>query len=219
VTVVSVVIAVHDGARFLAEALASVHAQELAPDEVIVVDDGSRDDSAAIADRAGARVVAQRHLGVAAARNRGVAAVRGELVAFLDADDAWTPDKLRVQVAHLLAHPGLGFTFTHQRFRCEPGVPRPSWAADDLPCVGTGAMLVRARVLAEVGPFDPALASGEDTDWIVRATDRGVAMAIVPRALLVRRVHGANLSMNRPAARTEMLTILRASIARKRGGC
>jgi glycosyltransferase involved in cell wall biosynthesis len=221
---VSAVVPVWNGARFLAEALASARAQTRPPDEIIVVDDGSNDASAEIAAAVpGVRVVGQPHAGVAAARNRGLDEARGELIAWLDADDVWTPDKLEIQVAEMEARPELGFTCTLQRMRLENGVARPHWVAPaelvaDSRVVGTCSMVARAWAFARVGKFDPRLLLGEDTDWIVRAADLGVPMAVVERTLLERRVHEANLSLGRGAPRKEILQLLRASIARKRGG-
>jgi glycosyltransferase involved in cell wall biosynthesis len=96
---ITAIIPVHNGERHLAEAIQSVLAQTLPPGEIIVVDDGSTDASAAIAQSFGApvRVLAQPNLGPAAARNLGLAHATGDLLAFLDADDLWTPNKLARQ--------------------------------------------------------------------------------------------------------------------------
>ncbi len=96
---VSVVIPAYDAGRFVAKAVATALAQTRPVLEVIVVDDGSRDDTAAVARAAGATVISQRNAGPGAARNAGVRAARGSWIAFLDADDAWHPDKLERQWA------------------------------------------------------------------------------------------------------------------------
>src|SRR5262245_44209372 len=95
---ISVLVAVHNGARFLAEALDSAHAQTLRPLELIVVDDGSSDDSAEIARKHGATVIRQANQGTAAAINTARDSARGDLLALLDADDVWPGDKLARQV-------------------------------------------------------------------------------------------------------------------------
>jgi glycosyltransferase involved in cell wall biosynthesis len=221
VTQVSIVIPVWNGARFLGEALASARAQRWAPLEILVVDDGSSDGSAGLAAATpGVRVVSQVHAGVAAARNRGLAEARGELIAWLDADDRLAPDKLEVQAQLHLDRPELGFSFCHEEVALEPGQPRPSWLASGGggPVYGTGAMVARAWAFARVGRFDERLTLGEDTDWILRALDLGVPMAVVPRALFTRRVHDGNLSRGRPPGGAVLLRLLRESIARKRGG-
>jgi len=96
---ISVVIPCYNGARFLAETLRTVFSQTRPPEEILVVDDGSTDDSAAVAERFGSpvRVLRQANRGESAARNRGIEESRGEWIAFLDADDVWAPKKLERQ--------------------------------------------------------------------------------------------------------------------------
>jgi glycosyltransferase involved in cell wall biosynthesis len=218
---VSALCAVWNGARFLREALASALAQTCPPDELIVVDDGSNDGSAEIAEALGLRVVREPHRGVAPTRNSALAHARGDLVAWLDADDRWTPDKLAVQVAYMNAHPEVGMTFTHQRLVMEPGVARPYWVRPEMlggssPVVGTCSMVVRRHLFDEVGGFDPTKTPSDDTDWVFRATQRGIAHVTLPETLLVRRVHAENLSTVKPLDRKLVLGMLRDSIARSR---
>src|SRR5256714_5565574 len=98
---VSVVVTTYNQAAFIGAALESVLAQTFSDSEVIVVDDGSTDDTSEVVRSFGSRLtyIRQRNQGVAASRNTGVAATRGELVAFLDGDDLWEPDKLAAQVS------------------------------------------------------------------------------------------------------------------------
>jgi glycosyltransferase involved in cell wall biosynthesis len=219
---VSVVVPVHDGEAYLAEALASVVAQSLRPLEVIAVDDGSRDGSARVAAAfPGVGLLRQPNRGVAAARNAGVARARGDLVAFLDQDDRWTADKLAVQAGWLAAHPEAGFCLAHQRLFLEPGAPRPSWLKPALlaaPQAGwlPGTLVVRRRVLAAVGPFDEDRPVASDADWFFRAKDAGVAMAVLPDVLLERRIHRENQSAQTGQGTAELLAAARASILRQR---
>jgi glycosyltransferase involved in cell wall biosynthesis len=125
---ISVVVRVRDGARFPANAIASVLAQTYRPLEVIVVDDGSTDESAAIARAfSDVRVIGQGPQGVAAARNTGVQASRGELIAFLDADDTWLPGKLVAQARYLSEHPRAGYVLCRMKNVLEEGVMPPPW--------------------------------------------------------------------------------------------
>ena len=219
---VSVLCPVHDGARYLAAALASARTQTRAADEIIVVDDGSSDDSAAIAESfADVRVVRAPHRGVAATRNTLVAAARGELVAFLDADDIWTPDKLALQVDFMRAHPEIGVSYTHQRMRLEPDVARPAWVSSaaleqPTPALATCSMIARRALFDSVGGFDQTCLRGEDTDWLLRATAAGVRHAVLPECLLERRVHAHNLSHGAPAWSTEVFDHLRKAVRRNR---
>ena len=219
---VSVVLPVRDGRDFVAEALESVLAQSRPPYEVVVVDDGSTDDTAAVVDAIPrVRCLRQPHRGVAAARNAGVGASTGELIAFIDHDDRWLPDKLAIQVAQLSADPGLGFCLAHQRQFLEPGMARPSWLRPQLlegphVCYLPSALLVRREVFLAVGPYDEAHPISSDADWFLRAKDAGVRMAVVPEVLLERRIHRANQSSRALQATQELLLAVRSSIHRQR---
>jgi glycosyltransferase involved in cell wall biosynthesis len=109
---VSVVIPTYNCGQFVCAAIDSALAQSCGPLEVIVVDDGSTDETPGILNRYGARVtvVRQKNAGVSSARNTGIQHARGELVAFLDADDLWHPDKLAKQVP-LFANPAVGLVY------------------------------------------------------------------------------------------------------------
>lgn len=111
---VSVVIPCYNAEAFIGETIESVLRQTRAVDEVIVVDDGSRDSSAEIAESFGdpVRVVRQENRGECGARNRGVKEARGEIIAFLDADDLWHPEKIERQLAYFDEHPGVGAVTT-----------------------------------------------------------------------------------------------------------
>jgi hypothetical protein len=127
---VSVVIPCYNGATFLRETLDSVQTQTLPPLEVLVVDDGSTDDSAAIAETYGSpvRVIRQPNQGESVARNRGIDEARGEWVAFLDADDLWLPGKLAEQARVMTQETRAVCSGTVTRFahgREEGHVPRP----------------------------------------------------------------------------------------------
>lgn len=228
---VSVLVPVWNNATFLREALQSALAQTRPADEIIVVDDGSDDDSASVAESfAGAagtgsvvRCLRAPHRGVAAARNSALAAARGELIAWLDSDDRWPVDKLAVQVDYMRAHPEVGVSFTLQELCIEPGVERPAWAlraeldrAVGAPAIGTCSMVVRRALFERVGGFDVARARGEDIDWLMRALAAGETLGVVPAQLLLRRVHARNVSTMVAAEPFEVLRLLRAAIGRKR---
>ena len=114
---------VRDGERYLEAALRSLLDQTRPPDELVVVDDGSRDGSAALAEALGVRVLRRPALGVAAARNAGVAATSADLVGFLDADDLAEPRRLELQVAALAPRASTPSSATASNF-AEPGAER-----------------------------------------------------------------------------------------------
>lgn len=219
---VSVVIPVYNGERFVGEALASVFAQTYRPIEVVVVDDGSTDDSAAVAASfAEVRVLSQPNGGVAAARNTGIRESRGELVAFLDQDDLWEPRKIEAQVEALRRHPEAQYVLTRDRFVLEPGTPRPKWLRPrnlngEFVAFEPSAVLVRRAAFVTVGLFDPAYRMASDSDWFFRAKDIGVERLIVEETLVVRRIHRANASSDAATGATELRRIAMASVLRQR---
>ncbi len=120
---VSVIVPVYNGERYLTKTIQSVLTQDYQPIEIIVVDDGSTDRTAEIV-RAQPNIhyIYQNNRGVSAARNTGIAAAQGEFLAFLDADDMWVPQKLSVQVSYLTQHPDVGFVYAYRRMIIEEGV-------------------------------------------------------------------------------------------------
>lgn len=218
---VSVVIPVHNGERFLRQAIESVLEQTCRPLEIIVVDDGSTDASRTIAESVPlVRYIHQDHRGVAAARNAGIEAARGELLAFLDQDDVWLTDKLRLQVDALMGNRRLGFVLSRHRFAREPGVPvpgwcRPEWFGKSMPGWLPSALVVRSWVFDEVGTFDTAYTASSDADWFFRARDLGIPHEILPLELHLRRVHETNQSRDVATTKAELRRIARASILRR----
>jgi glycosyltransferase involved in cell wall biosynthesis len=194
---ISVLIPVFNGARFLAAALESVAGQTHAALETIVVDDGSTDDSAAVAARfAFARVVRQDNRGPGAARNRAFAEARGEHIAFLDSDDLWRPAKLEHQLAELAARPEQGWLVCHHELLLDEGQPWPRWAPPQTPEMIAwmpSAILTSRECFVRSGGFDETLRYGEDLDWFSRARGAGFSGGVVAESLFQRRVHRTNL--------------------------
>lgn len=219
---VSVIIPVYNGGRFLRAALESVFAQTYHAFEVIVVDDGSVDDSGVIA-RSFPEVhyIHQTNQGVAAARNHGLEVARGEFFAFLDQDDLWKPEKLEVQMDHLLSHPDLGYTLTQQQYFLDPGATLPSWFRKELfSTVHTGwvlgTLVVRRTAFEQVGNFAIGYSAANDSDWFFRAKAAGIPMAVVPELLLLKRLHDANDSGRAKEVLSELLKVVKSSLDRQR---
>jgi len=223
---VSCIVPVFNGERYLGEALDSILAQTYCPLEVAVVDDGSTDGTAAVVASYGDRVsyLRQPNAGPAAARNRGLGAARGELIAFLDADDLWHPEKLARQMARFEARPELEFCVAHvqnfwvpelrdegERFRNHRrGQPLPGYCCD--------ALVARRVLFEKVGLFDPGLPHADYTDWFVRAAEHGAISELLPEVLVYRRLHQTNLSRSHAAtSREQYLRFLKASLDRRRG--
>lgn len=220
---VSVIIAVKNAERYLAQALESVVAQTYGRHEIIVVDGDSSDRSLEIARSfPGVRCMQETGTGFAGAWNDGVAASGGELIAFLDSDDVWEPVKLERQVALLRARPKCDYVITRMRFMAEPGEPlphgfRPELLDGDHPAPMPSAVMIRRAAFDALGPFRTDYSIASDIEWFARAKDLPLELGTVPEVLLRKRVHSANLSFT--AAENlgaELLELLRASAARRR---
>lgn len=217
---VSVIVPTFNGAGFIADTLRSILAQTHPPLEVIVVDDGSDDGTAEVLATFGDRVrrIAQSRSGPAAARNAGIQAARGRLLAFLDHDDLWVPDKLALQVAAFAADPALGVCVGHLRsFRGAFRGEATEWEADPVPGYLTITMLARREAFGRVGLLDPAREHSDSADWFLRAADAGVPVRLLPDLLTLHRVHASNHSLNNSAvSRAEFLRLARERIERAR---
>jgi len=222
----SVIIPVRNGARFLEECLASAEKQSGFELEILVVDDGSEDGSGDIARaHPGICVVRREPGGVGAARNTGLERARGNYVAFLDSDDIWHVEKTSRQLDILRAEPGKGGVLCRFRNFLDPFYPPPRRIAEGpfleektggMPILST--LLAHRRTMDRVGPFRTDLVSGEDLDWFVRASDLGVVFAKLPDVLVERRLHDANCSYRTQPDRGHLLDIVRASIKKKETG-
>ena len=216
---VSVVIPAYNCERFLAEAIESVLAQSYRPNEVIVVDDGSTDQSANIArSYKEIQYIYQPNQGLAVTRNRGLAIAQGEFIAFLDADDVWLPNKLKVQVEHLTEHPDVGLNVCRIENFLDPGVSLPP-GGGDVPLmkeqINLGTMVVRRDVFSRVGAFDPDYRLADDFDWVARAKDLGIPVKILPDVLMRRRIHETNLSHDMQTRKANWFRLFKASIDRQ----
>lgn len=222
--VLSVVIPVWNGERYLAESIDSVLQQQGAPDlEVIVVDDGSVDNSATVAEKFGppVRCIRIAHGGLAGARNAGVEAARGDYLLHLDSDDLLSPNSIAARMAVFgcsnetdlvvgqmvsFISPDCGPGDT-SRYRVPSGPQRGG-----LP----GASMVRAGFAARVGRFDIERNNSPDLDWMARAMEIRPRIVEMPEVLLYRRIHGNNLSLSRGRFAEDRLAILRAALNRRR---
>jgi glycosyltransferase involved in cell wall biosynthesis len=190
------------------EALESILHQSHLPDEIVIVDDGSVDDTARIArDFVGGniRYIYQENQGLAAARNTGIRATSGDVLVFLDADDIWLEHKTQEQLNILASDSSIGLVSGH-RIWWEPETDQKKLIKHNLPktgpktdilidnVIGNASMImIRRSVLDKVGWFDPALRWAEDSDlWIRVASETKIA--VVDSPVIIYRSHPASLS-------------------------
>lgn len=207
---VSVVIPVYNGERFLRESLESVFAQTFHDYEIVCVDDGSTDGSCSSLKQYGVRVrvIQQANAGQSAARNEGVRQASGAFVAFLDQDDRWYPSKLAQQVAVMNAEPDVVLAHcNYDRMDSDGRVlvagaalaEQASALASPLgrligeALVFPSAMLVRRDVFQQVGGFDPELRGFEDFDLIARLKQQG-RFVLLPESGMAYRLHAGGFT-------------------------
>lgn len=216
---ISAVITNYNYGRYLDQAIESVLAQTYAPVEIVVVDDGSTDDSEAVVHQYGARVrwVAQSHRGVSAARNRGIQESRGEAIAFLDADDVWHANKLARQVTPL-SNPEVGMVYCGLQYLDAMGRPlgtslsgRRGRVLKDIallqgpgvPASGSSAV-VRRACFERLGLFDEALSTSADWDMWRRIACH-YEIEIVAEPLFFYRLHGSSMHRQVSVMEQDML--------------
>lgn len=223
---VSVIIPTYDRADFLREAIASVLQQDYPHVELIVVDDGSRDGTAAVVSGFGTAVqyLWQANRGVSAARNRGVATSAGDLIAFLDSDDLWLPSKVTAQVAYFEAHPDMqachtdeiwmrrGVRVNERRIHRKQG----GWQfLASLPrcLISPSAIMMRRTLWDRLGGFDETLPACEDYDLWLRLT-AAVPVGFLPQRLVVKRGgHADQLSRRTPVLDRYRIRALEKALA------
>ncbi|MEW5983879.1 MAG: glycosyltransferase family A protein [Acidobacteriota bacterium] len=209
---VSVVIPTFNRASIVGEAVASALAQTHEPADVVVVDDGSTDDTASALDAYRGRIlyVRQQNAGPAAARNTGIRHTKSRYVAFLDSDDLWAPEKLRAQMSLFASDPSLAVVSCLARYvafdgrtLAETGPPQDTLRAGDRTGLrrlllgntvsGGSSAVVRRECLDDVGVFDEELWGVEDWDMWLRVAKK-YSIGFVNQPLTIMRSGAANLS-------------------------
>jgi glycosyltransferase involved in cell wall biosynthesis len=207
-SLVSVIITCYNQGRFLGDAIESVLKQSHRPIEIVVVDDGSTDDSSQVARKyLGVELIRQSNAGLAAARNAGLNSCRGDFVVFLDADDRLLPLALETGTDRLNAHSNCAFAYGSYSLITEEGMPIHASRRDILEgepylrllrsnYIGMHAtVMYRRGIFDEVGRFDTSLAACEDYDMFLRIT-RNHPIYCHGQTIAEYRQHGSNMSLN-----------------------
>jgi glycosyltransferase involved in cell wall biosynthesis len=222
-SLVSVVMPVFDGARHLADAIESVLAQSYRTVELIVVDDGSTDGSAAIARRyaPSVQLLVQAHEGIGSARNRGATAASGAYLAFCDADDLIPRDRFQRQVAPLAFDPPLDGVFGEVEEFLSQDVDEHVAAQLRAPNARSSrrvmvTTLLRTESFWRVGPFATDLGRGVDLDWMARADDLGLHIRPCDGIVTYRRLHDASTGFRRRGEEDDYVRAVRLAMTRRR---
>jgi glycosyltransferase involved in cell wall biosynthesis len=232
---ISAVIPAYNSAAFIAEAIESIRQQTHPIDEIIIVDDGSTDNTEAIVHSTAPEsiYIHQQNQGPSAARNRGIEAAGGDWIAFLDADDQWTTNKVAQQIAalendtslrliagdmaetdtngKLIVTSVLAKHHQHKRFQTLAGkaLPNALAALVEKNFIPTGTVLVRRDVLIDAGCFNPDIRFGEDLElWAKIACHHPITC--LPEVLMQRRQHGANATQNTGPMLEDLVKVMRS---------
>ena len=222
-SLVSVIIPVFNGESYLSEAIDSVLSQSYRPIEVVILDDGSTDNSAVIAQRylPSIKYYYQPNGGLASALNHGISRSEGEYLAFIDADDLWLPDKLTLQLKTFEAEPTLDMVLGHIRQFVSPDLKKERGSditqiGRDIPGYIKGTMLIRRESFFRAGLFDTRWHLGDFVDWYSKAMGKGLKSLIIPDVVMERRIHENNMGIKQRKFQSDYLHILKTSLDRRR---
>jgi glycosyltransferase involved in cell wall biosynthesis len=220
---ISVIIPAYNAEKYLAEAVESVLGQNYQSLQIIIINDGSTDNTAQVAQNFGDAV--QYHLqangGAPAARNFGVSLAQGQFLAFLDADDLWVENKLARQLQAFDRDPGLDMVFGHVQQFHSPELPPEvrqliKIPAEIIPGQHIGAMLIKRSSFERAGNFNADLELTELIDWYARASEAGLKSLILPEVVMKRRLHRASQGTYKRQHRNEYVHVLKAALDRRR---
>jgi len=215
---ISVVIPAYNAEKYLLATLESIKAQTYLPHEIILVDDGSRDKTVEIAQSFGIRVIEQANQGPATARNRGIFASQGDWVAFVDADDLWSPDKIQKTADYIIKNPQVDMISTSMFV----GNEVTGWDQLDLSCkfnnskpffrqlyrrsfIATSTVVLRKSILVDAGGFNTNFKGPEDFDLWLRVALMNKTLHVMSDYLTYYRVHPNSLTadLKKPYADTK----------------
>ncbi len=220
---ISVLLPAFNAKEYIAEAVESVLRQTYQDFEIIVVDDGSTDGTQTVVKSFSNQVQYhyQENSGAAAARNHCIRLARGEFLAFLDADDIWSDDKLELQIREFNEDSSLEAVFGMVR-----QVLQKDWkkkilennAPSDELFEGyvQGTMLIKRESFLRIGTFSEENTIGEFVDWFLRARESDLRMKLLPNLFLWRRIHHSNIGVRRRSEIGDYVRILKRSIDRRR---
>lgn len=217
---VSVIIPVYNGEKFIGEAVQNVLDQHYPALEIIIINDGSTDNSGSIIENLATdvRYFDRDNAGPATARNSGIKDASGKYIAFLDVDDLWPENNLSHLVQELEENTELDIVRGYaQLFRdTEGGEKEYLGNPKEAYQYYIGAALYRASVFTKVGLFDQTLLFGEDTDWYNRSEEKNISTKWLDEVTLFVRRHGENMTEGKNLVELNKLKTIKRAIDRKR---
>jgi len=218
----SVIIPVYNAERYVAEAIQSVLDQDYDDLEIVVVDDGSTDGSAAVAQQfKEIRLIRQENQGPGAGLNTGILNAGGDLIAFLDADDKWEPATLGRRVARFDDDPNLDMAHGRVIEFASPELKSQVLTADravanPVPARLGGTTMIKREALGRVGLMDTTLKLGAWMDWLMRADEAGLKTVSHDDLVLHRRIHDDNLVTRESGSKSDYVRLLKRALDRRR---
>lgn len=196
------VIPAHNCERYVAAAIKSVLAQTKRVDDIIVVDDGSTDSTAAVLDRFAGRIriIRQNRYGATRALNAGIALTSAEILTFLDADDLWLPQKNQRQYEALVADRAVEAVFGAVQQFVSPELLRddePAPLQEPQPGISKITLMIRRSAFDRIGLFDESMKVADFVEWYTRAAHAGLRTLALDEVVALRRLHGANIGIVR----------------------
>jgi hypothetical protein len=221
----SVIVTVYNGADFLESALNCILNQDYDPLEIVIVDDGSTDQTAALAEEwvrnnpEQIQLIRRSNGGIAAARNTGLQVARGDYIAILDVDDLWLPGTLKAFGDALSCYPRASVIEGYIRRIWLPDAPSgPRYERDFVPylAMNMGSMFFRRSVFEIIGLFDEHRTQNEDTDLHLRIREAGLQIWVLERLALIYRMHERNVTHGWDLRQADFFNVLHNSLQRRR---
>jgi len=217
---ISVIVPVFNGERYLTDALESIENQTYAHTEIIVVNDGSLDKTMSVIRSFPSVIsISQSHSGLSTALNNGIQNAKGSFLAFLDADDIWVKDKLSNQMKIFTENPGMEAVFGHiVQFNSLQEIMEAEGknSIRKIPGYCKGSMLIKKKSFSRIGFFDTGWEMGDFIDWFKRAKEKDLKTVLIPEVVMKRRIHSHNMSSSKKNGKKDYVRILKASLDRSR---
>ncbi|WP_436516308.1 glycosyltransferase family A protein [Ekhidna sp. To15] len=215
---ISVIIPAYNAGKFISKTLNSVFSQSLIPHEVIVVDDGSTDNTSEVIKQFDAKYSYQKNQGTAGALNHGVQLATGNVYAFLDHDDIWQPNKLLLQNKVLESKPEVDMVFT----LLENIIVNET--LEDLVDVDLGPVngihkstfMVRETSFRKIGQFSTSCGTQEFLNWFSHALEQGLKAHTVQEVLVSRTIHGSNQTILNKEMKNDFPKVIKSILDRRR---